>query len=108
MELIASSSCSTNEILTVIENEIVKKDDLLQTIAVSCYERKLTETALVLLVSAYQINVQNSLTVYYLASILSETGRADAALSLLEQLEEKDVKIYELIAMIKEAQHESE
>jgi hypothetical protein len=107
MELIESSVFSTNEVISVVENDIVKKEELLQTIALCCYERNMTENALTLLENAYQKNKQNSTTACQLASILAKTGKAAVALGLLEQLEEKTVKIQELIATLKEAQHES-
>lgn len=106
MEFIESGVLSTNDIIHVTENDIVKKEELLQTIAVYCYEYKLTESALTLLENAYQRDTQDPITAYHLAYILSMTGKSDVALNLLDQLDQKDAKILELIAKIKEAQHE--
>ncbi|CQR71216.1 N-acetylglucosaminyl-diphospho-decaprenol L-rhamnosyltransferase [Sporomusa ovata DSM 2662] len=107
MEFIESGVFSTNDIIQVTENDMVKKEELLQTIAVCCYEHKLTESALTLLENAYQRDKQDPITAYHLACILSKTGKTEVALGLLNQLKQKDAKILELIAKIKEVLHES-
>ena len=98
---------STNDIIHVTENNMIKKEELLHIVAISCYERGLMKRALTLLEKAYHWNKQNPINVYNFAYILSKAGKAEVALGLLEQIEQKDADVLELIAEIKEALHES-
>lgn len=107
MDFLEDGVFSTNDIIHVIENNMIKKEKLLHIVAVSCYERRLIENAVMLLEKAYHWNKQNPITVYNFAYILSKAGKAQVALGLLEQIEQKDADVLELIAEIKEALHES-
>ena len=107
MEFLKTGAFSIEDIIRVTENDIIKKEKVLQIVAVACYELRLLESALTLLEKAYQWNKQNPTTVYNLAYIISKAGEGKVALGLLEQLKQKDDKIWRLIAEIKGAQHES-
>ena len=107
MEFLKAGVFSADDIIYVTENNIIKKEKVLQIVAVACYELRLLESALTLLEKAYQWNKQNPITVYNLAYIISKVGKAKVALGVLEQLKQKDDKIRGLIAEIKEALHES-
>lgn len=107
MDFLEAGVISTNDVVRVTDNDMIKKEELLQIVAVSCYERGLIDGALGLLEKAFHLNNQNTITVYNLAYIIYKAGEADVALGLLEQLEERDSDIEGLLAEIKETLHES-
>jgi len=94
-------------ILDIVEKDMIKKEELLQILAVSCYERGMMDNSLALLEKAYYWNQQNPITVYNLAYIVFKAGEREVAFRLLEQLTQKDAEAVALMAEIKEALHES-
>ncbi|WP_312198940.1 bifunctional glycosyltransferase family 2 protein/class I SAM-dependent methyltransferase [Anaerospora hongkongensis] len=107
IKLLESGLISLKDIIHVTDTEVLRQEELLQIIAVSCFERGLVEGALTLLEKAFYLNNQNTITVYNLAYIVYKAGEAKIALGLLEQLEKHDEEIVELISEIENSLHES-
>ena len=102
-----SGILTVETILDIVEKDMIKKEELLQILAVSCYERGMMDNSLALLEKAYYWNQQNPITVYNLAYIVFKAGEREVAFRLLEQLTQKDAEAVALMAEIKEALHES-
>ncbi|MPM23742.1 hypothetical protein SDC9_70216 [bioreactor metagenome] len=108
MDILISGNITINEIIQITQNDMIKKEELLQTLAVTCYERGLLENALAFLETAYRWNQQNPITVYNLSYILYKLGETEVALRFLEQLKEQDEETRALLSEIREALHESQ
>lgn len=97
IKALANGSIKSDDILRVVKKDIIKKEELLQTIAVHCEKRDMFEVAFSLLEYAYTINPQNSDTVFNLAHIAFRFGEKEVALKLLNRLENKDEEINSFI-----------
>lgn len=105
-QLLAENEVSVKELIDLIQVNIVKKEDIINLLAVQYFESKLAEVSLELLEQAYIINSQNSATCYNLAYIVNQLGDTKTALMFLTQLKEKDDSVLQLIAEIEGKQYE--
>lgn len=101
---------SKNEILRMLKNNVIncenviqvvmkysiKKDVVLNEIAVLCYENKFYDRTIPLLKKAYEIDGNNVNTIYNLGYILYKFGESNLALEYLAKFEEKDEFVREL------------
>lgn len=84
----------------IILRSIIKKEEVVNFIAVKAYNDKEVNTALELLEFAYKINPNNPITVYNLASIMDFLGESTTALTFLRTIKEPDGRIKELLGEI--------
>ncbi|MEW6698049.1 MAG: glycosyltransferase [Bacillota bacterium] len=105
-QLLANNEVSVKEIIDLIQISIVKKEDIINLLAVQYFQSQLENVSLELLEHAYMINPQNSATCYNLAYIINQLGDSKTALMFLTQLKEKDDNILEFIAEIEGKQYE--
>lgn len=105
-QLLAKHEISVKDLIELILVNLVKKEDIINLLAVQYFESKLVEVSLELLEHAYKINPQNSATCYNLAYIANQLGDSKTALMFLTQLKEKDNNVLQLIAEIEGKQYE--
>lgn len=97
IELIRENLIDCDKIIDVVDRDMIKKEEILNTVAVKCYESNVYESIIPLLQKAYEINNDSKNTVYNLAYMLHIIGENKLALEYLEQLTIKDNDIITLI-----------
>lgn len=96
LEMIKNNTINYESIIKVVVNDIIKKDTLLNEVAILCYENRIYDQVLPLLQKAYEIDENNINTIYNLAYVLYKFGQNKLALKYLFKFEEKDRDIKEL------------
>ncbi|ERI90855.1 glycosyltransferase, group 2 family protein [Clostridiales bacterium oral taxon 876 str. F0540] len=102
LQLLSSGEIDIQSVVEIIEKDIIKKEEVLNIIAISAYQNNLYDYILPFLEKAYSINDKNKDTVYNLSYILHLVGEDEIALRYLEKYSEEDNDIKELIRDIKE------
>ncbi|WP_406542228.1 glycosyltransferase [Clostridium ljungdahlii] len=102
ISLINKNEININDLINIIVNRTVKKEELLDYIAVKFYETKLVDLALKLLMVAYEINEENIDTLYNLGYVLSNCGEYKVAMSYIQKYKGKDKDLDCLIKNIYE------
>ncbi|NHM29960.1 glycosyltransferase [Neobacillus terrae] len=97
---IKSNVITENNILNIIENDIVNKEDVLNQIASICYENTLNDLVLPLLNYAFEINSNNDDTLFNLGYVLMSIGENDLALDYLNKINNKDKDVIAIIEEI--------
>ena len=101
VEALTDGLLSLGDIIDTINRDVIYKEDILNLLAVICYENHLHEEVIPLLQMAYEINRFNPQTLYNLATVMDAYGEKELALSFAQQVEEPDEMMLELIAAIK-------
>lgn len=101
-ELIFDKNLRLNveQIIKVVYKSIVKKDQVLNDVAVILLEKGCIDDALRLFEESYRLNPQNRDTSYNLAYLLYQFGNLEQAYKVLSNLREKDGQINWLIQEI--------
>lgn len=102
LKLLSSGEIHTESVIEIIEKDIIKKEDVLNTIAISAYQNCMYDYILPFLEKSYSINDKNKDTIYNLSYILHLAGEDEIALRYLEKYPGEDNDIEELINEIKE------
>lgn len=97
---LSSREVSETEILEVVLRDIINKEDVLNLLAILCYENRLYEQILPFLKCAYELNVHNNNTLFNLGYFLAQFGEHRVALNYLKQISYKDAEVLELIAQL--------
>lgn len=101
-ELIKSTEINGNDILNSVENDIIKKDEVLNSVAVKFYEVGFYDEIVPLFQKSYEYNKNNEDTIYNLGYFLYELGEKEVALSYFEKIHGVNEEVDELIKKIKE------
>lgn len=83
-------------VIEIVMNDIIKKDAVLNEVAVLCYENKLYEEVIPLLQKAYEIDENNINTAYNIAYVLHKFGENDLALKYIAKFEVIDDSVRNL------------
>jgi|GEM_PF-1905926 tetratricopeptide (TPR) repeat protein len=93
----------TNEdLLEVVECDMIHKVDLLNRLAIYCYEDGLYDHVIPLLHMAHQMEPSNEDTLYNLGYILSSFQQYDLALQFLRNIKNRDSDVEQLISLAEE------
>ncbi|WP_066022704.1 MULTISPECIES: glycosyltransferase [Clostridium] len=90
-----------NNIISSVFSNIIKKEYILNEIAILCYENSLYDEVIPMLQKSYEINNCNSDTVYNLGYILHKFGQDELALRFLKNMENDDSEIKNLADAIR-------
>ncbi len=102
IQYLKSNLIDENIILDVIDKDIINKIDMLNLIAIKCFENELLDKVIPLLTKAYEISPQDLDTNYNIAYVLNIIGEKELAIEYLNKLETTNNNIEELKEMIGE------
>jgi GT2 family glycosyltransferase/Tfp pilus assembly protein PilF len=85
------------EVIQYIEKHIIKKEMLLNIIALECFKEGMQDISLEMLMRSYAINSQNKDTVYNLSYITYKLGDIETAMTILKTTRDKDDDIVNLM-----------
>lgn len=97
-----SDDLNIDEILENIYINIIKKEQLLNVLAISCFKSKLSEQAIFFLKKAYDIDQINKDTLYNLGYMFYEQGKVNLALEYVEKIENPDEMVCKLKLKIRQ------
>lgn len=100
-ELTKSACINVEDILFCIAKDIIKKDEVLNSVAVKFYEKGLYDNVIPLFQAAYGYNPKNADVIYNLAYFLYELGEKKLALTYFEKIKGTNKEIDEFIAKLK-------
>lgn len=101
VEMMSNGNLNCDNIIKIVSKDIIKKDIVLNEIAILCYENKLYEEVIPLLQKSYEINNSNIDTIYNIGYILHKFGQDEIALKYLSLKEGEDAEIKKLIETIR-------
>lgn len=79
-----------------IDRHIIKKEMLLNTIALECYKEGMIDLSLKLLMKSYEINHEDKDTIYNIAYIADKIGEKELAISFINSASDKDDEMLDL------------
>lgn len=103
LEKLRMNQLRIGDVISAIKQGLVYKADMLNRVAVLCFENGLHEQVIPLLQAAYELDQQNHHTLYNLGYVMHAYGENKLALTFLEQMAIPDQATLELIAAIKGA-----
>lgn len=86
------------DIIEVINNDIIGKQEVLNMLAILCYENKLFDLIFPFLNQSYEINKNDNDTLFNLGFLLSQFGEYELAISFLLQINNKDLEVLQLLS----------
>ncbi|MHC1682476.1 MAG: glycosyltransferase [Clostridiaceae bacterium] len=99
--LIIASQINGEDILDTVEKDIIKKDEVLNSIAVKFYEKEFYEEIIPLFQKSYDYNPHNFDTIYNLGYLLYELGEKEMALGYFEQIQGQNSEVDSFIIKLK-------
>jgi GT2 family glycosyltransferase/ubiquinone/menaquinone biosynthesis C-methylase UbiE len=102
LELISSGELAFEEIIRIAGRDLIEKEEVLNLIAISCYQNQLLDHVIPLLQKSFEWNPTNEDTLYNLGFILYDLGEYQDALDFLERIQNKDEEITRAISEIRE------
>ncbi|WP_234119713.1 glycosyltransferase [Clostridium hydrogenum] len=100
-ELLKASHINLEDILFSTAKDIIKKDEVLNSVAAKCYEKGLYDNVIPLFQAAYEYNTNNSDVIYNLAYFLYELGEKKLSLTYFEKIRGINPEIDEFILKLK-------
>lgn len=101
VEMMLNGILNCDSIIKIVSKDIIKKDVILDEIAILCYKNKLYEEVIPLLQKSYEINNANIDTIYNIGYMLHKFGQDEIALKYLSLKEDEDIEIKKLIQIIR-------
>lgn len=95
-----------DSIVMSIDKHIIKKEMLLNAIALGCYKEGMVDFSLRLLMKSYEINLADKDTIYNIAYIAGKIGEKELAISFLNSARDKDDEMLDLLHDIMEEANE--
>ncbi|WP_051624041.1 glycosyltransferase [Clostridium akagii] len=96
LEMFINKTLNSAQINEVVMNDIIKKESILNEIAILCYENELYDEVIPLLEKSYEINASNIYTIYTIGYILHEFGADEVAMKYLSKMENSNDEIKKL------------
>ncbi len=103
LKMLSNNEVTPEELIAVIDNSIIEKNEILNNIAVNCFNQGIYDCVIPFLQASYEINNQHRDTIYNIGFVLNEMGEKKLALEYLNRLNTKDNEILELIAYVDRA-----
>lgn len=103
VRMLSANEVTPEELIAIIDNAIIEKNDILNNIAVNCFNQEIYDCVLPFLQTSYEINNQHRDTIYNIGFVLNEMGEKKLALEYLNSLNNKDNEILELINYVDRA-----
>ncbi len=100
LNLLTSNIITETDIIASVSKDIIEKENVLNTIAVKCFEEALYEYVIPFLQKAYEINECNENTIFNLGFVLNSFGEKEMALEYLKKLQYINDETQELISSI--------
>lgn len=99
--LISSAEITGEDILDSVDTNIIKKDEVLNSVAVKFYEKEFYEEIIPLFQKSYDYNPDNFDTIYNLGYFLYELGEKEVALSYFEKIQGQNQEVDSFIIKLK-------
>lgn len=90
------------EVIEKVERDIIHKDDVLNSIAVTCFNKGLVDFVFPLFERSISLNPYNKESLYNIGYVMHVLGENENALSYLKGIEEPDEQALELMDIIRE------
>jgi len=100
--LAKSLKVNLEDILICVERNMIKKDEVLNSIAVKFYIKGYYDNVMPLFQAAYEYNTKNGDLIYNLAYFLYDLGEKELALAYFEKIQGIDEDVDKLIIKLKE------
>jgi tetratricopeptide (TPR) repeat protein len=100
--LVESLKVKLEDILICVERDMIKKDEVLNSVAVKFYIKGYYDNVMPLFQAAYEYNHKNVDLIYNLAYFLYDLGERELALTYFEKIQGIDAEIDKFIMKLRE------
>lgn len=101
-EFIKKHNTSYVAVISVVNSSVVNRTDVLNKVSVEFFNNSMADYALKILLSSYEINPDNDVTLYSISFILNYIGAYSEAMSFANKINERSEEVETLKANIKE------
>lgn len=101
INMLQNNEITVDNIIEITLKDIIKKEEILNKIAVKCYESQCYDNVIPLLKKSLEINKNNLDTVYNLGYILYKFGQHKLALEYLSSFENVDKEVKKLAELVR-------